>query len=68
MDARAAEKGLKLLSKDEARTLAKQEYREALYLKNVEAIAEACRKVRGDTRREAIAVDDEKQRFAQPYE
>ena len=44
MDARAAEKGLKLLKLDEARTIAKEEYRSQLYMKNVEAVAEAHRK------------------------
>jgi hypothetical protein len=44
MDARAAEKGLKLLKLDEARTLAREEYRSQLYVKNVAVVAEAHRK------------------------
>jgi hypothetical protein len=44
MDARAAEKGLKLLKMDEARTMAREEYRAQLYVKNVAAVAETHRK------------------------
>jgi hypothetical protein len=44
MDVRAAEKGLKVLEMGEAKTIAREEYRQALYMKNVQAIAEAHRK------------------------
>jgi hypothetical protein len=44
MDARAAEKGLVMLKLDEAKTIAREEYRQELYMKNVAAVAEAHRK------------------------
>ena len=46
MDAHAAEKGLKKLSKREAQTMARAEYRTALYMRNVQAVAEQFRRRR----------------------
>lgn len=46
MDAHAAEKGLKKLSKREAQTQARAEYRTALYMRNVQAVAEQFRRKR----------------------
>jgi hypothetical protein len=61
MDAHAAEKGIKKLGKNEARAQARNEYREALYMQNVQAIAETHRR-RMEEHRDAIAKDDEEAR------
>lgn len=67
MDARAVEKGLQLLSKQDGKVTAKREYREKLYLKNVGVVAEFHRK-RMEEHVESLAVeeDEAKERAMKP--